>query len=170
MHPLCLYRGRSLYTLSQQHLQRRTRRPFVKPVSEKHKEREEPSHQPQLLPPSASNSSPPSLHLSPTTSSRSGDSYGNSAALLVAEDTGANITRSDIDALDGTGGTSVNSMKGQGRTSSPRRMHSYMSDEEDGSSFGLDPAAETSGNCLVSGYEDMNRLLGRLAIQRRGCR
>jgi hypothetical protein len=136
-------------------------------VYEKPTEREETIPPQQLLSPSASISSAPSLQLSPTTSSRSGDSYGNSAALLVAEDTGANIRRSDIDALDGT---TISSMKGQGRASSPSRLHSYMSDEEDESSLGFGTPAETSGKCLVSGYEDMNRLLGRLAIQRRGCR
>jgi hypothetical protein len=70
----------------------------------------------------------------------------------------------------------------RGNTSPVRRgrVLSYDSDDSDGErevgkdDAGIDAARGTAtrqmSGSLVSGYEDMNRLLGRLAIQRRGCR
>lgn len=58
------------------------------------------------------------------------------------------------------------------------RRLSYDSDEDESDDERADEGTEDPGKGMVrqmsgplaSGYEDMNRLLGRLAIQRRGCR
>lgn len=76
------------------------------------------------------------------------------------------MTLRDIDIHDG--GRTSESRQGLGLPAGPQRHATcYVSDEEGETGLRLGQAATTG--CLA-GYEDMNRLLGRLVIQRRGCR
>jgi hypothetical protein len=114
----------------------------------------------------------PSASITSTSTSHSEDRDAE-RALLVAGHEGIGM-RYDVDG-------SSRDKTGRGNASPVRRgrVLSYDSDDSDGDrevgqDAGIDTAKETAtrqmSGSLVSGYEDMNRLLGRLAIQRRGCR
>lgn len=107
-----------------------------------------------------------------STLTASSDDRDAERALLVAGYEGSGM-RYGVDGISGA-------MTNRGRLSPVRRrrMLSYDSEEEslgdDGEVGGKestgDDASRRMSGALPSGYEDMNRLLGRLAIQRRGCR
>lgn len=68
-------------------------------------------------------------------------------------------------------GERTSDRQGRALAAGPRRHATcYVSDEEDETGLGLGQATTTLATGCLAGYEDMNRLLGRLVIQRRGCR
>lgn len=180
------------FAVVDQHSQRRTRRLFAGSVDLEGRKQDQDTiqlHQQIRSPLSSFSSAASASSLSETSSTRTSFEYGEEAALLVAKDVGGGMGSHadslDIDRQIGTAGRS-RARRGRRSDGSPGptcRVLSFDSDEdESGGDFGFDdaedgpgqglrkPTPTTSGSSLTSGYEDMNRLLGRLVIQRRGCR
>lgn len=91
-------------------------------------------------------------------------------ALLVAGHEGIGMRYDvDRDSRDMTGRCNKSPVR-RGRVLSYDSDESNEEREDVSADKGKGTATRQMGGPLVSGYEDMNRLLGRLAIQRRGCR